>query len=351
MDISRNNYQNWITDFYDGTLDIRSQDLLMEFLEKNSDLKAEFDDWANLTLYPDISQRTGKESLKKDLNSLEDDQIERFVIAYIENDLSGNQKDEISQIIKENERFSVFYNSYTRLKLEPSSCSYPGKRTLKMIPYRKRIRRIALGSLSAAASVVLIIALSLIFKTNVQDQVIFDSSALGSILFAPPDSESTNLELYKTLIKSKAVLKSIPESRETSIDITADLTGTGAGREEIHIDPLNYSSAIALAIQTVPCLLAEAALEDEPAPEFPETLSPRQFIAKNFREIILNEEEGGIEKLKVYEVADAGIRGMNKLLGWEMNLEKDVAGDGHLNNIKFTSELINFDHKPKKNGE
>jgi len=351
MEINRNNYQIWITDFYDGILDSRRQDLLMEFLEKNSDLKSEFDDYNNLILHPDLSQRIGKESLKKDLNSLEDGQIEKLVIAYIENDLSNRQKDEFTQLIRENERFSAFYNTYIKLKLEPANYSYPGKRALKMIPYRKGIRRIAFGSLSAAASVVIIITLSLMFKSPVQDQVIFDSSALSSISFTFTDSERICLELHETLTKSKAVPKRIPESRQTNIDITADATVPNAGREEILIDPVTYPSAITLDIQAVSYSLADVDPGDQLAIEYPEGLSPRQFIARNFREIILNEEEGSTEKLKAYELADASIRGLNKLLGWEMNLEKNLTVDGQLNNLKFTSQLINFDHKPKKNDE
>ena len=75
--------------------------------------------------------------------------------------------------------------------------------------------------------------------------------------------------------------------------------------------------------------------------------SPRQFFAKNFREKILMEENPTAERLTTIELADATVTGINKLLGWEMKLEKESNNSGMLNSISFTSQLIKFDHKLK----
>ena len=78
--------------------------------------------------------------------------------------------------------------------------------------------------------------------------------------------------------------------------------------------------------------------------------SPREFFAKGFRQLILNDKNATTEKVKPIELADATVSGINKLLGWEMKLEKKSDDNGTLNGISFASQLINFDHNIKNSG-
>jgi hypothetical protein len=75
--------------------------------------------------------------------------------------------------------------------------------------------------------------------------------------------------------------------------------------------------------------------------------SPREFIAKSFRQLILNDQNATTERVKPIELADATVTGINKLLGWEMKLEKKSDESGTLNSISFASQLIKFDHNIK----
>jgi hypothetical protein len=78
--------------------------------------------------------------------------------------------------------------------------------------------------------------------------------------------------------------------------------------------------------------------------------SPREFIAKSFRQIILNDKNATTERVKPIELADATVTGINKLLGWEMKLEKKSDDSGTLNSISFASQLIKFEHNIKNSG-
>ena len=53
--------------------------------------------------------------------------------------------------------------------------------------------------------------------------------------------------------------------------------------------------------------------------------------------------------LKSYEIAEAGIEGINKLLGWDMALVRTNDDSGELKSLYFSSRLIKFNAPVRKN--
>jgi hypothetical protein len=111
-------------------------------------------------------------------------------------------------------------------------------------------------------------------------------------------------------------------------------------REEIRLDNVEVSY-----------LLAETEPYDISLP--PGTMdnmkmTVREFLAFQFRKSILDEEDPGVDNLKAWEIADAGIKGVNTLLGWNMEFQAGQGEDGRLQNLRFTSELLKIDRDFKK---
>jgi len=73
-----------------------------------------------------------------------------------------------------------------------------------------------------------------------------------------------------------------------------------------------------------------------------------RFIARTFREKILKEKKISDEPLKTYEVAEAGIDGLNKLLGWQMALVKTNDEAGELKSVYFSSKALKFNAPVRK---
>jgi hypothetical protein len=65
-----------------------------------------------------------------------------------------------------------------------------------------------------------------------------------------------------------------------------------------------------------------------------------RFFAKVFRERILKEVTIDDSPIKGYEIAEAGVTGLNKLLGWEMAFEKNSDENGELKSIYFSSKIL-----------
>ena len=73
-----------------------------------------------------------------------------------------------------------------------------------------------------------------------------------------------------------------------------------------------------------------------------------RFIAKNFREIFLKQKTPKDSPLKGYEIAEAGVAGLNKLFGWEMALDKNNDENGELRSVYFRSKILKFNAPVKK---
>ncbi|HAM10542.1 MAG TPA: hypothetical protein DCP74_09785 [Bacteroidales bacterium] len=79
-------------------------------------------------------------------------------------------------------------------------------------------------------------------------------------------------------------------------------------------------------------------VDNQPQPE--ERWAPGRFVAKLFRDKILKEGTTDDSPIKGYEIAEAGVTGINKLFGWEMTFEKNNDENGELKSIYFSSKIL-----------
>ena len=67
-----------------------------------------------------------------------------------------------------------------------------------------------------------------------------------------------------------------------------------------------------------------------------------RFIARTVRGKILKEKTVKETPLKGYEIAEAGVAGLNKLFGWEMALDEKKDENGRLKSVYFSSRILKF---------
>ena len=73
-----------------------------------------------------------------------------------------------------------------------------------------------------------------------------------------------------------------------------------------------------------------------------------EFVAKIFRTKILKSKIPETGSIKAYEFAYAGINGLNRLLGWQMSLQKTKDEKGDLKSLYFSSKILKFNAPVKK---
>ena len=73
-----------------------------------------------------------------------------------------------------------------------------------------------------------------------------------------------------------------------------------------------------------------------------------RLIAKTFRDKILNEPAPEDKPLKAIEIAEAGVSGLNKILGWEMALSEKSSAEGKTEKIYFSSRILKINAPANK---
>lgn len=355
MKIDRSNYEIWLVDWLDGNLsEVRKAELLL-FLEDNQDLKEEFNGIASVTLLPTDSYFRGKNNLKKDASELTDNQYALLCAGYFENDLNESQKEDLLEIIENDPLRKKEFELIRKMKLISPAISYKNKNKLyRRTAFQKAIS-FSLVGLSAAAAIALLIILAP-FSPEKQpgNSINFSGVSVPDTNRILNNSAAVTVSVTKPVIRTAGLTE---KTEKTSIHPDSEVRYTEPGRNII--DTLNFSreKEIEKVIFTTDVSLnqnsfattlvassaiAEASYYDDGRSNI------SRFIAKTFRNKILKEDITKDTPLKGYEIAEAGVTGLNKLLGWEMELDKNNDESGELNSVYFSSKILKFNTPVKK---
>jgi len=164
--ITRNNYELYIIDFYDGKLNKVQEEELHNFLNQNPDLKSEFELFSNVSLEAEPVVFKDKNSLKKS-----DDSVTERLIAYFENDLSASEKKVVDQQLKSDPELARELEIVRKTRVLPDYTILFGdksklKREAKVIAFSTTFYR----NLSIAASIILVAIAYFIFRPDRKDE-------------------------------------------------------------------------------------------------------------------------------------------------------------------------------------
>jgi hypothetical protein len=366
MKIDRTNYEIWFIDWLDGKLDNHQIEQLKVFLDENPDLREEAEGLSSVSLNPPVKSFNNKNLLKKTPEELSASQFENFCIAFFENDLSTDQKDELLEIVLHNKDKKRTFDLISKSRLSPPAIHYKNKEgLLKRTPLQKVIRLSAIG-LSAAATISLLIIALFIIPRNIADDT--SKSAINNILSdsilirqpaeiiipekiiagnnsAPVIKINKTKELSQLAVDFPVMIDSIILKRiNTEAPITKisaynkiRLISDSGSKELIAFNPLNKT----LFSGDDTYNEGDLVFEDDRS-------NVSRFFSRFFREKILNDGTSGDNPLKAYEIAEAGVTGLNKLLGWEMTLDKNNDKNGEVKSIYFSSKILKFNTPVKK---
>ncbi len=354
MKPDRTNYEIWLTDYLDGRLDTNQLNLLMDFLDKNPDIKKEFENIVFFRIRSEDNPFPGKERLKKNLSDIDEDQFNLLCIGSLEKDLIPEQENELYQIIVEDEEKKKNFEIFQKTKLHPPLLSFRNKHRLKRLSTTKKIARLSTAVLCAAASITLFVIL--VFSPQNKETVlpsgdIAESKKPQTINNATPEMtadkikhESTPAPTAINIIGTKLALqpvKGIDHTPETFEQETPKpekiIINKSAFKEDIVLD-----SYIPKQLHITNKNISHSLIDSEEDSE----LTKRLIVF--FRKKILNNPTVRDDELKPYEIAEAGITGLNKLLGWQMVLNQRTDETGDISSINFNSKLLKLNLPVKK---
>jgi len=361
MEIDRSNYEIWLIDWLDGNLDDIEVTQLQLFLCNNPDIKEEYDELTMFRLSSTGESFHQKNNLKKTTALLPESQLEYLCVASLENDLSSEQEAELKEIIENDPFKKKTFDLIRKTKLSTSEDTFKHKKRLFRRTFAQDFIRISVIGLSAAAITAILI---IIYVLNPEP--------------LPGKTENITQNTVPVIKLKEPLMNKVPEKmqqkdkkilvKKTNMNLLAMSGRKPFPAKEVNIavydqpdsilrrsDP-HFSSIAKVPVSFAPELKAEVLPNDLiilnqtiVAPPFDDGRSKiSRFIAKTFREKILKEKTAKDSPLKGYEIAEAGVTGLNRLLGWEMALDEKKDEKGELKSIYFSSKILKFNAPVKK---
>jgi|WetSurMetagenome_2_1015567.scaffolds.fasta_scaffold00585_12 hypothetical protein len=361
MQIDRSNYEIWIIDWLDGNLNIHQAEQLKLFLDANPDLRVEFDELSNVNIKPKGNPYPNKNQLKKETTDLPVSQFEYLSVGYFENDLSKDQEAELLEIIDKDSRKKSVFELIGKTRLSPVPLSYKHKNLLIKRTYTQKVIRLSVIGLSAAATIAIMFMVYQVIPKSPTDKIAsvaqtiqVDSSKNRSREEVIPGNAIAIKETVQNKKQSRKMIAvtninlNVPANQIPVISPTVDSMVRNSDNQIIQKANVPAVEKIILAaensienlvaLHTTPVI----AVEDDGRSKL------NRFIAKTFRETFLKDKVTKDTPIKGYEIAEAGVTGLNKLFGWEMALDEKKNESGELSSVYFSSKILKFNAPVKK---
>ena len=360
MKPDRSNYEIWFIEWLDGNLNPDKVEALKAFLTENPDLQEEFNDLAQISLEPSDVIFTRKKDLFKPAGSYTGSQFEKLCIASLENDLTPEQRVELKEIIDHDERKREIFELYQKLKLKPLPVSYKGKSTVKKITAGQKTLRWSFAGLSAAAAITLLLVIGPFTPSDIKNELPQTAKNITTdTLFIEQGAPVITIEPVITAFNTTAgsgKINANPEKRVAEPDMA--LAENIENNLSDSSEDIRRSEALSVVSMTIPediISTNEPSAKDLVAynPGFTPPLTDEKDnegsgFARFFHEKILKDTTAVTRPVESYDLAKAGITGLNKLLGWEMSLQKNTDENGDIKSYYFSSRLLKIKTPVKK---
>jgi hypothetical protein len=348
MKIDKSNYEIWFIDWADNNLNEAQIEELNLFLEQNPDLYEEFNEINSMKLASINFDSTDKVRLKKSPGDLSHEQFDYLCIAFLEDDLTEIQKTEFLELKNGDPEKAEAFEKTVNVRLNIPSYKYQSKKKLLRKTPFERVARISWMALSAASAVTAFMLVSPLLKHDIKP----DESFLAINTVRDTLNISIQGKITRTPEKKRMALS--PKSDSWNTGISENKVKPDAGsfeKESINIEPIGRipdQGSIVLGDLNLRTSLIVSDITFPSPIENDGRSNVGKFLARVFREKILNEKQVSDAPLKGYELAEAGIEGLNKLLGWEMALRANTDENGEVESVRFNSRILKFSAPVKK---
>lgn len=351
MKINRYNYEVFLIDYLDGTLDPSLAGELIVFLEQNPELKNQFNGLEEVVLVNEAIYYPNKADLKKKsfLRNGIENESEYLYIASIEGEISDEEKLRLDAIVNENHTRNLDLLIYQKTIIKPSdSIVFPNKLKLKrstIIPIRYSTLKRSIG---IAASVGLLLSIYTIGKILVNTNPSHVLKKNDVVASANPILIKPKKELF--LDNQPSPVKShdfVLNKKTTHIESNKLVTniGTQATRKD---EPI---PAKLLSINSKKIIVEKATQNEEIMGLIASYSRYKSFsvIDNGYADNGMN--KSGIREIGFFEILQYGIQSFGKLMGKDIHLNAKKDKNGSIEKLSFESGLIAFSTPIRKKQE
>ena len=367
MKITRKNYEAYFLDYIEGNLPDEQVDELLDFLKENQDLQAELKTLQQIPLEPDNTMMmSGKDTIKYPADVDREYFMEQCV-AFYEGDLTEEEKKSVTSLVNRFPLLKKEFRIFSQLKVASDhQIKFPGKKQLKkkagIIPI---LNNWVYYASAVAAGIILFLVFEIFISTPEETQItrkentpaenLQKTEQKGSpsekeISIKETEGNEHNAHLSERQKESKTAKPTSPGQKKEPVLQRDEVPVVIARDERMDAakipmkDPLYISSSV---IQPDDGLLASIPSKKKNIEEF---LTVKQVVISEFKSGVLKEDKKNIDndKILVVDFADAGIKGINKLLGMNMQLDKLYNEEGELVAYAFQSKIFHFSRQVQK---
>ena len=351
MKINRQNYEEALIDYMDGKLSQADEGEVLLFLNANPDIQEEFEMLQNevptISAVADINFPLKEKLLKKQIGKDFVDEFTWLCIANVEGDATPQEIARLQQLIRETPSLSEELNLFQKARLVPSvDIVYDRKRELA----RHRIGLLpTIGRFAVAASVA---AIMIIISFPIGDSIVIREES-SQVL--PTTSVVINKYNPITTAKRVAVVRNASNDDITlSGDSTSSVNSSHSSQKVLRdeseqlvalvspVDPslnIPIDKNITLRSTTSDSVLVRTM---NPAENPSRYLTVGEFLAEKIAGPNTIDPNFGSSstKAKFWQVAQVGIKGVSRILGIPVKIEKEYDSEGNLKKISIDSKLL-----------
>lgn len=360
MQISKENYELYFVDYFEGNLSPEEEVLLMNFLNENPDLKEEFEIYgAPLKIEKSNISFAGKNNLKMPAELIDKDPDELF-IDHLEGNLNVDEQKAYNLFKSSSSPFRKLHYLYQQIKFAPdTSIQYEDKNKLKITKLNLFINNSLYGVISIAASIAIVVFIAIFLSQNrMVDKTIVattepDSPKIVKEKTQEPDKKEKNnnleiaeIEPERNLTEEKdTVQKIIPVKKDTSVQKAPKNLKLIIRNQ----DPIIMAEAKKVEISTdySPGIKEIQLFSENEMDSRLNALQKLENKISSEREK-LNVDDFSLRNIKFWDIADFSINGINKITGSKMSLEKIYDHEGNYKAWEFQSNLISIYSPAKK---
>ena len=344
MDINRGNYEEWMIDYVEGTLNAFDEEKVRDFLENNPDLKSELDEFELFTVEPSgVNYFSDKVSLKKNMSGIEG--ISRNEYLYIQKTeglLHGAERQEYDVLMEttpDAEKEQMLYNK-TTLSVE-KSVLYPDKQKLKRVTLLPFITKDIFNKAAVVSIIILVVtsiwasfkydlikpSLTASIKQPVKKEQLVSNNQQEAIIeeiaVEPEEVLVASLKPAKSTAESKIIPElALPDNTQRIILETI----SGKGVDEV-INPIELNGYDIALNEIMPLYLSS-------------------IQNSNQKPVIKPVQSPSLEKTNSLLAGSMNL--INRMTGNSLRFKKKFNEQGNVVAYRFASSNLQIDHKVKK---
>ncbi len=366
MEINRNNYEAYMLDLLEGRLTAEDQQVVRDFLLLNPDLAPGIEEINPWSLEPGKISFPGKEQLKKEMPDascmLTTSNFDLFSIARLEGDLTREQEVDHASMVEKHQEKRKEWAGWQQTKLHAEPVLFTNKEVLKR---KKGIsgRVIWISVISSAAVIAILLTLLRVEQPATGSELSVESEAIQNIdnevIRAQASDPIPQQEFAAMMPKSESILsndkpvlfsiKKNPEREEES-QMNSKSNDDGIGTDTVNQfrkdEKQSKPVRIASRVTSNSDIVDEGTYDRIKHLEIPPTsihlssLSITQLAELDLQEVF--DDYTKENAISLWSIANAGIKGINRLTGTEMSLLAARDDEGDVAGFKFKSRRFSI---------